>query len=370
MTTRSSPLGASAQGGIPRDHALPIAGPINQSLYRCSDCWMRTSLAAGLCAVPAARSATPALNSQADRIAVEAGDDFAVRARFERDVTAEPGENGRRRDPPTTLFRERASRETSVMGVNRIELVFLERPVDAIRALPEHRKAGRARNGDRNAAIPERSLGRPGSRCRAASDRERGNRGPARLARSTQAVTCSRVWKMAEFRARSPVGRRSAARRQIGMVLPGATESSRRGSISRPSRRPSGRGTGTDSAPSASATRRSAASKCEPEPNSMFSCPFCIQCVTATKLGMPRSLVMSSTQSRRPVSVKLAMQIADVGIVELAEVHFRPPQPIVPPDRVGIPLHQLEESLDDGFLERVAGRAAVGIREEGARSRW
>ena len=61
---------------------------------------------------------------------------------------------------------------------------------------------------------------------------------------------------------------------------------------------------------------------------------------------------------------KLGLQIADVGIVELAEVHFRPLQSIVPPDRVGIPFHQLEESLDDRFLERVAGRAAVGIRME------
>ena len=62
---------------------------------------------------------------------------------------------------------------------------------------------------------------------------------------------------------------------------------------------------------------------------------------------------------------KLALQIADVGIVELAEVQLRPLQSIVPPDRVCIPFHQLEESLDDRFLERIAGRAAVGIRVEG-----
>ena len=104
------------------------------------------------------------------------------------------------------------------------------------------------------------------------------------------------------------------------------------------------------------------ASKCAPEPNSTNSCPFSIQCAIATKVGMPRSLVTSSTQSRRPVSASWVLQIADIGIVELAEVHFRPLQSIVPPDGVGIPFHQLEESLDDGFLERVAGRAAVGIR--------
>jgi len=59
---------------------------------------------------------------------------------------------------------------------------------------------------------------------------------------------------------------------------------------------------------------------------------------------------------------KLGSQIADVGIVELVEVHFRPLQSIVPPDCVCIPFHQFEETLDNCFLEGVAGRAAVGIR--------
>ena len=76
---------------------------------------------------------------------------------------------------------------------------------------------------------------------------------------------------------------------------------------------------------------------------------------------MPRSLVTSSTQSRRPVSASWISQIANVGIVELAEVDLRPLQAIVPPDRVGIPFDEFEEALDDRFLERVAGGAAVGI---------
>src|SRR5882724_2140874 len=62
------------------------------------------------------------------------------------------------------------------------------------------------------------------------------------------------------------------------------------------------------------------------------------------------------------------MQIANVGVVELAEIDLCPLRPVVPPDRVGIPLHQLEESLDDCLFECVAGRAAVGIRMEGARA--
>src|SRR5258706_13927944 len=59
------------------------------------------------------------------------------------------------------------------------------------------------------------------------------------------------------------------------------------------------------------------------------------------------------------------MQIANVGVVELAEIDLRPSQSIVPPDRVGIPLPQLEESLDDCLFACIAGRAAVGIRVEG-----
>jgi hypothetical protein len=63
---------------------------------------------------------------------------------------------------------------------------------------------------------------------------------------------------------------------------------------------------------------------------------------------------------------ELLAQIADVGIVELAEIQFRPLQSVVPPDRIGIPLNQLEEALDDRLFERIAGRAAVRIGAEGS----
>ena len=59
---------------------------------------------------------------------------------------------------------------------------------------------------------------------------------------------------------------------------------------------------------------------------------------------------------------KPALQVADVGIVERTEVDLRPLQSVVPPDRVCIPFHQLEEALDDRLLARIAGGAAVGIR--------
>jgi len=47
--------------------------------------------------------------------------------------------------------------------------------------------------------------------------------------------------------------------------------------------------------------------------------------------GTPRSLVTSSTQSRRPLSASWLLQIANIGVVELAEVDLRPSQTIVPP---------------------------------------
>ena len=61
---------------------------------------------------------------------------------------------------------------------------------------------------------------------------------------------------------------------------------------------------------------------------------------------------------------ELDLQIADIRIVEAVEVHRGPLQAIVPPDRIRISFHQLEETLDDRLLERVAGRAAVGVRVE------
>ena len=41
--------------------------------------------------------------SQADRMAIEAGDDVSVRARFERDVSAEPGGESCRRSSSPSL---------------------------------------------------------------------------------------------------------------------------------------------------------------------------------------------------------------------------------------------------------------------------
>jgi hypothetical protein len=37
-------------------------------------------------------------------MAIEAGEDISIRVRFERDASAQPGENGWWRDPPPCLF--------------------------------------------------------------------------------------------------------------------------------------------------------------------------------------------------------------------------------------------------------------------------
>src|ERR1700733_13548664 len=65
---------------------------------------------------------------------------------------------------------------------------------------------------------------------------------------------------------------------------------------------------------------------------------------------------------------ELPAQIVDVRIVELREIDFLALRPVVPPDRVSIALDQLEETLDDGFLDRIASGAAVGIGAHLART--
>ena len=58
---------------------------------------------------------------------------------------------------------------------------------------------------------------------------------------------------------------------------------------------------------------------------------------------------------------ELGVQIANVGIVELAEIDRGPLRSIVPPDGVRVPFHEFEETLDDRLFAGVAGSAAVGI---------
>src|SRR5260370_41527357 len=59
---------------------------------------------------------------------------------------------------------------------------------------------------------------------------------------------------------------------------------------------------------------------------------------------------------------ELVLQDTDIRIIELAEIDLPPLQAVVPPDRVGLPIDELEESLHDHLPERVAGGAAVGVR--------
>ena len=50
----------------------------------------------------------------------------------------------------------------------------------------------------------------------------------------------------------------------------------------------------------------------------------------------------------------------------MLEVELGTLEPVVPPDRVSIALDKFEESLNDGFLAGVAGRATVGVGMEAA----
>ena len=59
---------------------------------------------------------------------------------------------------------------------------------------------------------------------------------------------------------------------------------------------------------------------------------------------------------------EMGPQIPNVTVAKLIEVDLRALQAIVPPDRVGIPLDEFEETLDDRFLKRIAGRTTVRSR--------
>ena len=52
---------------------------------------------------------------------------------------------------------------------------------------------------------------------------------------------------------------------------------------------------------------------------------------------------------------------AEEGIVEGVEIEGGPANPVVPPQRTGIALDELEEALQDRLLDRAARSAAVGI---------
>src|SRR5262249_40237521 len=63
---------------------------------------------------------------------------------------------------------------------------------------------------------------------------------------------------------------------------------------------------------------------------------------------------------------ELRLHIAHIRIVELVEIKLSALRTVVPPDRVGIALHEFEEALDDRLLAGVASRATVGVRVSAA----
>ena len=96
----------------------------------------------------------------------------------------------------------------------RIEIRLPHRPLAQTEREQARRRDGRGRSDGRNAAGPGRSPGRREPRCRGGSGRGRGNRYPLRATCFTQASTCSRRSRLANFLNRdrpkdaTPSGRR------------------------------------------------------------------------------------------------------------------------------------------------------------------
>ena len=134
---------------------------------------------------------------------------------------------------------------------------------------------------------------------------------------------------------------RSFVRRQEGIVLQ-ATERCRRGSICSPSPpiSPMDRSRRTRSAHAARrcARRNARQSRIRYFPAESFTRWY------HHEASNPEVACDVKHPKPAPGYQQLGLQIADVGIVELAEVHLRPLQAIVPPDRVCITLHQLKEA--------------------------
>src|SRR5207248_1244173 len=62
-----------------------------------------------------------------------------------------------------------------------------------------------------------------------------------------------------------------------------------------------------------------------------------------------------------PLALAVGQDAAHERIVELGEVEAWPRRAVVPPQGTGIALDQFEEALEDGFLQRAARGAAIGI---------
>ena len=59
---------------------------------------------------------------------------------------------------------------------------------------------------------------------------------------------------------------------------------------------------------------------------------------------------------------ELGSQIPNITVAKPIEIDLGALQAVVPPDRDRIPLDEFEETLEDRFLKRIAGRAAVRSR--------
>ena len=231
MTTWSSPLSRAPEAVF--QQTVPGQSPDQEIESPCRCCGRRTQTTASgrpvrrlLRAIRRARAEL----SQADRMTIEAGDDASVRTRFERDVSRRAG----RTKSPAQLRRPRLfpgarkPDDPQVCGVKRIELVFRQRPVpqselDRNIVKPARREAAIEMPQSRNDHPDDRDLD---VGARLIEDEEIEARALGELHAGGHLLA---LVELAELRAEVRSDDRSAARRQIGMVLQPKRTGSRHG---------------------------------------------------------------------------------------------------------------------------------------------
>ena len=83
----------------------------------------------------------------------------------------------------------------------------------------------------------------------------------------------------------------------------------------------------------------------------------------AAKTGYPQvRREVDHPELAAPVAQEVAHPV-QIGVGEAVEVDLGPFDPVVPPQGDGVSFHQLEEALEDGFLQGVAGRVAIGAAD-------
>jgi hypothetical protein len=274
-------------------------------------------------------------------MAIEAGEDISIRMRFERDLTAQPGGNGWRRDSQAFLFSGSAQAGvTSGMREKRSEFAFQPRPVEQSEFYRNIVKSPRR----------ETAIEMPQSRNDYSNDRDL-NVGP-RLIEDKEIEACApgdvdagiyllaRVVERADFQAGTRLHRRIAAWRQKGMVLhaqwSGAVEAR---FLAGPTAHE------TDGQELVEFSQRTQHGNALIEMSAGTELDIFLSVLHPVQyrhIGGNAEIAGNVEHPKLSSGFgKLGLKIAGVGVIELAEIDFHPLRSIVPPDRVGIPFDQL-----------------------------